>query len=268
MMNKPKILVVAPRGKMGKLIIKAAADQAIEVVGALGAKGRDYIGKDVGEVAQLGKSLGAAVVDDIEKIIDDCDVIIDFSTTELSMQVVDAAVKHHKALVCGTTGFSKEQVARIEQAAGEIPLLYAANTSKAVNLMNKILAMTAKVLGEESEIDIIEMHDHLKLDAPSGTAKEMGHTLAEAMGKNFDEIAVYGRAGKGVRKDGEITFHSIRSGDISSSHTVIFGMMGERFEITHHAHNWECFARGAIDCAKFLAEKSAGLYSVKDVIVV
>lgn len=267
-MKEPRILVIAPRGKMGKLIIKAAADRGLPIAGAIGPRGRDYIGKDVGEVAQLGRMIGAPVVDEIEKLIDQCDVIIDFSMTELSMEVIEAAVRHNKPLVCGTTGFSKEQVDKIEEAARKIPLLYAANTSKAVNLMNKILAMTAKVLGEESQIDIIEMHDHLKLDAPSGTGKEMGHTIAESMGKDFEDIAVYGRSGKGVRKDGEITFHSIRSGDISSSHTVIFGMMGERLEITHHAHNWECFARGAVDCALFLIDRPAGSYSVKDVIVV
>lgn len=267
-MKDPRVLIIAPRGKMGKLIIKAAADREISIIGAVGAKGRDYIGKDVGEVAELGRMIGAPVVDEIETLIAECDVIIDFSTTELSMQVIEAAVHYSKPLVCGTTGFTKEQVEKIEEAACKIPLLYAANTSKAVNLMNKILVMAAKVLGEESQIDIIEMHDYLKLDAPSGTAKEMGHTIAESMGKEFDDIAVYGRSGKGVRRDGEITFHSIRSGDISSSHTVIFGMMGERFEITHHAHNWECFARGAIDCALFLIDQSAGLYSVKDVIVV
>lgn len=266
-MKEPRILVIAPRGKMGKLILKAAAERGLPIAGAVGPKGRDYIGQDAGEAAQLGITLGAPVVDDVERLITDCDVIIDFSITEVSMEVIEAAVRHGRPLVCGTTGFTKEQVAKIEEASSKIPLLYAANTSKAVNWMNKILAMTAKVLGEESRIDIIEMHDERKLDAPSGTAKEMGHTIAEAMGKNFDKVAVYGRSGKGVRQDGEITFHSIRSGDISSSHTVIFGMMGERFEITHHAHNWECFARGAIDCALFLMGKEPGLYGVQDVIV-
>ncbi len=263
---KPKIVVVAPRGKMGKLIIKSAVEKKFPIAGALGRPGADYIGMDAGEAAQLGVRTGAIVSDSIEKIIDDCDVIIDFSTVELSMEVLDAAVKHNKALVCGTTGFSKEQVEKIHKAATKIPLLYAANTSKAVNLMNKILALVAKTLGEEAQIDIIEMHDKLKLDAPSGTSKEMAHHMAEAMGLDFDESAKYGRAGRGIRGENEITFHSIRSGDISSSHKVIFGLQGERLEISHHAHNWECFANGAVDCAEFLYGKSAGLYRVEDVI--
>ena len=263
---KPKILVIAPRGKMGKLIIKSAVEKAVPLAGALGKSGADYIGMDAGEAAQLGMKTGALVYDEIEKIIDACDVIIDFSTVELSMEVLDAAIRHNKALVCGTTGFSEGQEAKIREAAKKIPMLYAANTSKAVNLMNKVLTLVAKTLGEEAQIDIIEMHDKLKPDAPSGTSKEMAHTIAEAMGLDFDEAAKYGREGRGIRGENEITFHSIRSGDISSSHTVMFGLKGERLEITHHAQNWECFANGAVDCALFLSGKPAGLYGVGDVI--
>ncbi len=261
----PKLFVIAPTGKMGKLIIQAAIRRKIPIAGALGRKGAAYIGQDIGEVAQSGVRLNRMVSDDL-RAASEADVIIDFSTTERSMEVLDLAVRYGKPLVCGTTGFSKEQKERLLEASTKIPLLYAANTSKAVHLMKRLLEITAKTIGERAQIDLIELHDALKLDAPSGTSKELGESIASAMGKELEEIAVYGRCGKGIRPDGEITFHSIRSGDISSSHSVIFGLQGERLEITHHAHNWQCFAEGAVDCALFLHDKSVGMYHVEDVI--
>lgn len=262
-----KILVVAPKGKMGKLIIQTISERSdMMLVGTLAPENRDYIGEDSGIVAGLGFTLNAPVFSNIDDIIDKCDTIIDFSMTEVSNSVLKKALEYKKSLVCGTTGFSKEEFAEFEKASAHIPILYAANTSKAVNCMHKLLEMAAKVLGADSDIEIIEMHDRKKIDAPSGTSKEMGHIIAEAVGSDFETSAKFGRCGKGVRNENEIGFHSIRSGDISSSHTVIFGMLGERLEITHHAHNWLCFARGACDCAKFLEDKTSGMYKVSDVI--
>lgn len=252
-----KLLITAPKGKMGKLILKVAAEsQDIEIIGALGTKGRDYIGKDAGQVAGLGYDVGALVIDNLEALIDgkpaieQCDVIVDFSTTELSMEVLDLALKYRKALLCGTTGFNEAQIERIHLAAGQIPILFAANTSFVVNLMSKLLEVAAATLGDRADIEIIDMHDAKKKDAPSGTAKEMGEAILQASG-----ISV-----------GESAYHSIRSGDIPSSHTVIFGCMGERLEITHHSYNWECYARGACDAAHFLMGKGIGLFTMKDVL--
>lgn len=262
-----KILVVAPKGKMGRLIIQAVHEREDMVLsGSLASKGRDYIGEDSGIVAGLGIKTGSPVYDDIDIAITNCDIIIDFSMTEVSMLVLQKAIEHKKCLVCGTTGFTEEEMKSFYKASEEIPVLYAANTSKAVNCMNKLLEIASKVIGSDSNIEIIEMHDKNKLDAPSGTSKEMGHIISENLNLKFEEVAKFGRNGKGARPENEIGFHSIRSGDISSSHTVIFGMMGERLEITHHAYNWTCFARGACDCAKFLQDKKIGMYSVQDVI--
>lgn len=262
-----RILVVAPRGKMGKLIVQAVHEREDMVLsGALAAKGRDYAGMDCGMVAGLGIITGAPVYDDIDKAVSSCDTVIDFSMTEVSSAVLEKAVEHGKSIVCGTTGFTPDEMRAFEIASKKIPVLYAANTSTAVNCMNRLLEMAARMIGEKSDIEIIEMHDRNKLDAPSGTSKEMGHIIAESLGLEFDEAARYGRSGRGKRSDNEIGYHSIRSGDISSSHTVIFGMMGERLEITHHAYNWTCFARGACDCAKFLEGRGPGLYGVRDVI--
>lgn len=256
-----KVIVVGPRGKMGKLITQiTAARDDMELVAGVAPAGRDYIGQDLGQAAMVGRMLGVPVVDDLESVIDDCDVIIDFSTKEMGMKVLELAVAHEKALVCGTTGFSAEEMQRFKDAAQKIPMLYAANTSKLVNVMNRLLEMVASTLKDEIDIEILEMHDQWKKDAPSGTSKEMGEIMAHAMGKELSEVAVYGREGVSPREPGTIGYHSLRAGNIPSSHTVFFGGMGERLEITHHSYNWECFARGACDCAVYLADQEPGFY--------
>ena len=155
---------------------------------------------------------------------------------------------------------------RFQDAASQIPMLYAANTSKLVNIMNKLLEMVTTIAGNDLDIEILEMHDQWKKDAPSGTSKEMGEIMAHALGKELNDIAVYGREGASPRVPGTIGYHSLRAGNIPSSHTVFFGGMGERLEITHHSYNWECFARGACDCAAYLADKEPGFYTIKDVL--
>ena len=140
-----------------------------------------------------GRTLGVPVTDDLESVIDRCDAIIDFSTREVSLEVLAAAVAHKKALVCGTTGFSEDEMARFHEAAKTIPMLYAANTSKLVNVMNKLLEMVTRTVGDELDIEILEMHDQWKKDVPSGTSREMGEIMAHALGKELEDIAVYGR---------------------------------------------------------------------------
>jgi len=252
---------------MGKLITKIASKRAdMTIIAGVAPKGREYIGKDIGIVASLGENIGATVVDDLESQIRNGDVIIDYSTVEYSMEIMEMALKHKKSVVCGTTGFSQQQMDRIKEISKSIPMVYAANTSRVVNLMYKLLQIAAKAIGDTADIEIIEMHDRNKNDAPSGTSKEIGHVIAEELGESLEDIAVFGRSGKAERIPGTIGYHSIRSGDISSSHTVMFGLMGERLEITHHAHNWECFAQGACEAALFLKDKAPGLYTVKDVL--
>lgn len=262
-----KLIVVGPKGKMGRLITKIAAEREdLELVAGVAPQGRPYIGTDLGQAAMVGVDLQVPVVDDLESVIEKCDVIIDFSTKEMAMEVVDLAVKYKKALVCGTTGFSEAEFNRLKEASHTIPMLYAANTSKLVNIMNKLLEIAAKAVGEDADVEILEMHDQCKKDAPSGTSKEMGETIAHAQGKELKDVAVYGREGVSPREKGTIGYHSLRAGNIPSSHTVYFGCMGERMEITHHAYNWECFARGACDCAVYLKDKPAGFYTIQDVL--
>ncbi|MFV0363829.1 MAG: 4-hydroxy-tetrahydrodipicolinate reductase [Suipraeoptans sp.] len=260
-----KVIITAPRGKMGKFITKSAIEiEGLEPIGAVAPKGRNYIGNDLGEVAMTGTRLDVPVSDDLESIIENCDVIIDFSTKEYSLYVLELAKKYRKALVCGTTGFNDEEKELFCTAANVIPVLYAANTSKLVNIMNKLLEIVASTLDDDADIEIVEMHDNKKLDAPSGTSKEMGEIIAHARNTTLDEVARYGRHGAGKREPGTIGYHSLRAGNISSSHSVVFGCMGERLEITHHSYSFECFARGACECALFLKDKKPGYYTIKD----
>lgn len=262
-----KVIVIGPNGKMGKLITQTAASREdMQLVAGVAPAGRDYIGSDLGTAALVGRELGVPVVDDLESVIEGCDVIIDFSTKEMGMTVLGLAVAHKKALVCGTTGFSSEEMQRFRDAAAHIPMLYAANTSKLVNIMNKLLELVVSAAGGDLDIEILEMHDQWKKDAPSGTSKEMGEIMAEALGHKLSDIAVYEREGASPRTPGTIGYHSLRAGNIPSSHTVFFGGMGERLEITHHSYNWECFARGACDCAAYLAGQEPGYYTIKNVL--
>lgn len=261
------IIIIGPRGKMGKLLIKSAMQREdTKLVAGVAPAERDYIGADLGAIAGLEIQTGAVATHNLENVIDKCDVIIDFTTPQNSMQVLEIARFHKKSVVCGTTGFSDEQQKRIEEIANEISIVKAANTSLVVNLVYKLLEITTKVIGKASDIEIVEMHDRHKMDAPSGTSKEMGNAIAKALHSELKDLAVYGRYGEGERVPGTITYHSLRAGDISSSHTVMFGLLGERLEITHHAHNWDCFANGACNAAAFLIGKKPGLYTMMDVL--
>lgn len=260
-----KIVVMAPAGKMGKLITQEALKRRREfmIVGGVVPEGRPYIRQDMGKATGTG-FVGATIYDNLEYIIPIAEGVIDFSTVEASMHNLKICVEYGRPLVLGTTGFDENDLAKIEHAAKKIPILLAANTSKSVNLMYELSKTATKVLGKESDIEIIEMHDREKLDAPSGTAMELGAVVASELGKDIKNIADYGRSGK--REEGHIGYHSVRAGDISSTHTILFGMIGERLEITHHAYDWNTYAKGALEGMLFLQGKEAGIYTFRDVL--
>lgn len=261
-----KLVVIAPRGKMGSAIVRvAAAREGLELVAGVGAPGSDYIGRDLGEVALVGRALGASVVENIETVIEGCDAVIDFSVRKMAPVVLESALRHQKALVCGTTGLSEEENNLFQAASKQIPIVRAANTSRMVFLMNRFLEMVSGELGDQVDVEILDMHDRWKLDAPSGTALELGRTIAKAQGVALENVAEFGHLGHGARGLGSIGFHSLRAGDIPSSHIVFLGGMGERLEIAQHSYNMDCFAHGACDCAAFLEGKPAGLYTVENV---
>lgn len=238
-----KVIITAPKGKMGSLILKEASGRpSLEVAGALGRPGADYIGTEI---------CGVKVSEDLEEIIEQCDLVIDFSTVETSMDVLRTCVAHGKGIICGTTGFTDEQEAEFRKAAETIPMMRASNTSYMVNVLSKMLELGAKALSGLCDIDIMDMHDRKKKDAPSGTAKELGAAMAKA-------------AHLSPEKD--ITYHSMRAGDVSSTHTIFFTGFGERIEVTHRAYNWACFANGACEAARFMENKEPGVYTMGDVI--
>lgn len=245
------ITVTAPCGHMGGLIVKMADRRDnIRIAGGIGPAGRNYIGQDIGLAAGLGHKLGALVYDDPEAAVKQCDAVIDFSTVETSLEVLNACRKYKKAFVCGTTGFSSQQEAAFFKAAEEIPVLKAANTSYGVNVMRKLLGMAAASLKDKAKIEMIEMHSESKLDAPSGTALELTEEMVQ----------------RSKIPAGDIIIHSVRAGDTPSSHKVLFGCMGEIMEISHHAYNWDCYATGACDAAVFIVKQKKGLYTMEDVI--
>ena len=246
-----KVIVVGCLGQMGQPVSRFVAErEGMELVGGVGPAGRDYIGRDLGQVVGLGRDLGIPVADDLSSVIDACDALIDVSSVEQCLETLDLAVAHGKALVTASTGFSPEQFERFEAAGRHIPIIFKCNTSKMVNVMLKLVEIAARALVDETDIEIIDQHDRDKLDAPSGTAVIIGNMIAEL---------------KGTCKLGGVGFHSLRAGDITSDHKVYFGGMGERLEITHYSYGDDCFARGAVDCAAYLQGKPAGVYSIKDV---
>jgi 4-hydroxy-tetrahydrodipicolinate reductase len=183
------------------------------------------------------------------------------------MEHLSIARKQGKAMVIGTTGLSKDDLAALREAAAVIPIMQAPNMSVGVNLLLKVLKDVARVLGDDYDIEIVEAHHRLKKDAPSGTALKMAEVIAQAVDRNLDEVGVYSRHGIiGERKKKEIGIQTVRAGDIVGDHTVLFGGLGERIEITHKASSRDTFARGALKAALWLAGKKPGLYDMQDVL--
>ena len=205
--------------------------------------------------------------DSLKDSLDDFDVLIDFSRPEASLNALSTCKDTGKAMVIGTTGFSDIELNLINQASKEIPIVFAPNMSVGVNLTLKILETSAKVIGPDSSIEIIEAHHRYKVDSPSGTALKMGEVVANALGRDLSECAIYGREGiEEPRDQNTIGFSSIRGGDVVGEHTVAFFMDGERVEITHKASSRMIYANGAVRAANWLSDKSSGLYSMQDVL--
>lgn len=210
---------------------------------------------------------GVQIRDDLSSAIHDIDVLVEFTHALPAIIHLEMCLSAAKPIVLGPTGFTPDQKQRILEAAQHIPVVFAPNMSVGVNLTLKLLQMTARIIGEYTDIEIIEAHHRHKLDAPSGTALRMGEVIAEELGIDLAAAAVCGREGIGSeRQQGSIGFSSIRAGDIVGEHTVMFAAEGERLEITHKASSRLTFARGAILAAKWLVDKPAGLYDMQDVL--
>ncbi len=262
-----RIAVVGASGKMGLCLIKAALlSEATELTVAISRTGKSAIGKDAGELAGVG-STNVSIVADLASVVDQFDVLIDFTRPEASMGYIETCRKAGKKIVIGTTGYSDEQKAIINEAAKDVAIVLAPNMSVGVNLSLKLLEMTAKVMGDYTDIEVIEAHHRYKVDAPSGTALRMGEVIANTLGRDLKDCAVYGREGDtGERDRKTIGFSTIRAGDIVGEHTVMFADEGERIEITHKASSRMTFANGAIRAATWLEKKPKGLYDMQDVL--
>ncbi len=269
-----RLAVSGALGRMGSGILKTALESDdFDVVAAFEAPGRSEIGRDVGEVLGAGK-LGVALSssEDMEKVLREskAEVLIDFTAPEASVKAVEACATAKVDLVIGTTGFSKEQLKEIEKAveSGEIALVLSPNMATGVNVFFKIAQDIAKTLGESYDVEIIEIHHRHKKDAPSGTALKAGELIAKALGRDLNEVSIFGRQGRpGERSREEIGFHAVRAGDVVGDHIVIFAGDGERIELVHRAHSRQAFVNGALKAALFVVKAEKGrIYSTFDVL--
>jgi 4-hydroxy-tetrahydrodipicolinate reductase len=252
---------------MGKNLIEAVGmTKGLELTAATEHPDSSLIGADAGEVAGVGK-LGVTIAADLSAVVNDFDVVIDFTGLAPTLNHLSICREHGKKIVIGTTGFDDAQKAQIADASKDIGVVFAPNMSVGVNLCFKLLDLAARVMGDDSDIEIIEAHHRHKLDAPSGTAVRMGEVVADALGRDLAKVAVYGREGQtGERKRETIGFETIRAGDVVGEHTVWFATEGERVEITHKASSRMTFAKGAARAAAWLESKDAGLFDMQDVL--
>ncbi len=262
-----KIAVCGAAGRMGGRIIAAVKEaEGVELSGALERPGHPMLGMDAGMVAGVGSN-HVKISDDINAVVQGCDVLIDFTTPKVSLKNLEVCGLHKKAIVIGSTGFTPEERELARELGREIPVVLAPNMSVGVNVCFKILADIAKILGEDFDVEIVEAHHKLKKDAPSGTAVRMGEVVAEALGRDYNKVANYHREGIcGERSKEEIGMQTIRGGDIVGEHTVYFIGMGERIELTHRAHTRDMFSRGSVRAAKWVVGKAPGIYDMQDVL--
>ena len=260
------IAIAGASGRMGQMLIEAlrAADDCV-LSGALDIAASPAIGHDAGAFA--GQTTGVLITADIAQGLKNSRVLIDFTRPEGTMAHLAVCRANGVAMVIGTTGFTDSQKTEIAQAAKHIPIMMAPNMSVGVNVTLKLLEMAAKALATGYDIEIIEAHHRHKVDAPSGTALKMGEVIADALGRDLKDCAVYAREGvTGERDPSSIGFATIRGGDIVGDHTVLFAGTGERIEITHKSSSRSTYAQGSLRAARFLAGQKAGLFDMFDVL--
>lgn len=261
-----RIAVAGASGRMGQMLIEAVCQSGDCVLsGALDMAASPAMGRDAG--ALIGQTLGTPVTADLGAGLGGAQVLIDFTRPEGTMQHLAACRARGVNLVIGTTGFSDTQKADIAAAAQDIAIVMAPNMSVGVNVTLKLLAMAAQALSSGYDIEIIEAHHRHKVDAPSGTALKMGEVIADALGRDLRDCAVYQRHGHtGEREPSTIGFSAIRGGDIVGDHTVLFAGTGERIEITHKSASRTTYAQGSLRAARFLVGRTRGLFDMFDVL--
>jgi 4-hydroxy-tetrahydrodipicolinate reductase len=261
------VVVAGAAGRMGtRLVALVQDDPGLRLVAALEAPGHAAVGTDAGEVAGVGR-LGVPITADPAAALGRDRILVEFSVAEATLAHLRLIAAGGGRAVIGTTGFSAEQRSEIARLAKDAPILVSPNMSVAVNVAFRVLADMARMLGDDYDVEITETHHRFKKDAPSGTALRMAEVVAEALRRDLGKAAVYGRHGlTGERTRAEIGIMSLRSGDVVGDHTVSFGALGERLELTHRAQSRDTYARGALRAARFVATAAPGLYSMADVL--
>ncbi len=263
-----KVVVCGAMGRMGRAILGVLRErpQGLVLSGALEPPGHPLLGQDAFEAAGAGKA-GVAVTSDFPAAIAQADVAIDFTHADSSVRHARDAATAGKPIVIGSTGLSPGQAGEIQASAKTIACVLSPNMSVGVNVMFQVAADVARVLGDDYDVEIVETHHRFKKDSPSGTAVKLADAVAGALGRDMKEAGVYGRHGMvGERTRKEIGVFAVRAGDVVGEHTLVFGGIGERFEITHRAHSRDTFARGAVRAASWVIGKPAGLYDMRAVL--
>ncbi|MFA9273303.1 MAG: 4-hydroxy-tetrahydrodipicolinate reductase [Candidatus Aquirickettsiella gammari] len=265
-MSGMKIAVAGASGRMGKMLIETivAADDA-SLAGALDIPQSAFLGTDAG--LSLGKQTGVKIESDFATALVNAEFLIDFTRPEGTLEHLKYCAEHGIKMIIGTTGFDDAGKAAIAEAAKKTAIVFAPNMSVGVNVTLKLLEMAAKSFSHGYDIEIIEAHHRHKVDAPSGTALKMGEVIADTLGRDLKEVGVFSREGvTGERDPSSIGFATIRGGDIVGDHTVLFAGIGERVEITHKSSSRVTYAHGSLRAARFLADKTTGLYDMYDVL--
>jgi len=259
------IAITGAGGRMGRTLVEAVTQDPNTALSAANEHpDSEFLKIDAGELAGVGK-LGVKIQTELPA--DNYEVLIDFTRPEPCLKHLAICEEHNKSMIIGTTGFSADERKIIAKAASNIPIVFAPNMSVGVNLSLKLLQLTVRVFGQDTDIEIIEAHHRHKIDAPSGTALAMGEVIAKTLGRNLKDCAVYGREGvTGERERQTIGFATIRAGDIIGEHTAMFADTGERIEISHKASSRMTFAKGAVRAANWLINQPAGLYDMQDVL--
>lgn len=262
-----RMAVTGAAGRMGRTLIRMISESADLTLGAaLERKDSELLGADAGELAGVGP-LGVMLGHDVAGALGEFDVLVDFSVPEATLHALHACREGAKKIVIGTTGFDATGQSLIDAAAADIAILQAPNMSIGVNVCFRLIEIAARALGDDVDVEVMEVHHRDKIDAPSGTALRMGEILADALDRDLAQDAIYGRQGAtGPRDRRTIGFASLRGGDIVGEHTVIYAGTGERIEITHRAQSRDNFAQGALRAARFLESQQSGLYDMQDVL--
>nr|WP_225782270.1 4-hydroxy-tetrahydrodipicolinate reductase [Xenophilus sp. Marseille-Q4582] len=261
-----RIAIAGASGRMGRMLIEAVQkSDDVQLAGALDIAGSPALGADA--AAFLGLNSGVAITDDLRAGLKDAQVLIDFTRPEGTLAHLAVCRELGVQAVIGTTGFSEAQKAEIAEIAQDIAIVMAPNMSVGVNVTFKLLEMAARALSTGYDIEILEAHHRHKVDAPSGTALKMGEVIAQALGRDLQDCAVYAREGvTGERDPSSIGFATIRGGDIVGDHTVLFAGTGERIEISHKSSSRAGYAQGSLRAVRFLAERRKGLFDMADVL--